>query len=162
MAPQRRLMCVPSSATQRRSARVRCGRRWREARVDTPPSPSKGSPDILSLARAHVSSSCSGSVPCKQKTNTPEDKSLNDGTEITSHTHQPTPAAHAQRLLDLVVTSSVSPGPSGAEKLSPCTASHPFVFVCFIYFSPFLLLFLTAAVFVSSPRRRLQDKVTCL
>lgn len=52
------------------ACRVRCGRLWSEAHLDTPPSPSKDSPDTLSLVRAHVSSSCSGFVPCKQNTNT--------------------------------------------------------------------------------------------
>lgn len=34
--------------------RVWCGRRWSEAHLDTPPFPSKDSPDTLSLVRAHV------------------------------------------------------------------------------------------------------------
>lgn len=83
--------------------------------------------------RAHVSSSCSGSVPCKQKTNAQKITSLNDGTEITSHTHIHTPATPALLLLDLVVTSSYSPGPVCCKKkIVSCAASHP----VFVYFSP--------------------------
>lgn len=68
--------------------------------------------------------------------------------KITSHTQTNTPATPAHNLLDLVATSSYSPGPSVAKKLSPVPPLILFLFISFLFpfFLFFLLLFIPAAL----------------
>lgn len=95
--------------------------------------------------------------------------SLNDETKITLHTQTNTPATPAQHFLDLAVTSSYCPGPSVPNKtVVICAASHPvslsvslFLF-CLSSPALLLLVFIVAAVCVSSLSRQQEDRATCL
>lgn len=126
---------------------------------------------FLSLVRAHVSSSRSAPCPASQRRTHREKNttSLNDETEITLHAQTNTPATPAQHFLDLAVTSSYCPGPSVPNKIVViCAASHPvslsvslFLF-CLSSPALLLLVFIAAAVCVSSLSRQQEDRVTCL